>query len=205
MACLSGKGHGKNITYTPGPVTRKLKEETKTRVSIKCDLCTFISKINPSIKKPLEIHYKTNTTKEQEEVKKTQMKSFTCPSCNSTFVSNYRMKNHIKEQHEGKNILSPERKIARTDNNQCKEEDKNLEEGTILIHRGKMENLQDMLLQTGKDNEDLAIKVAEGNRRMENLEKENSKLEQENRYFKAENEKANARGQKSLKLSNSMI
>ena len=135
-----------------------------------------------------ETQHKTNTAQEQPEVKKRQMKSFTCPSCNSTFVSNYRMRNHIKEQHEGKNILSPERKIARTDDK--KEEVKNVEDGTITIPREHMENLQDILLQTGKDKEDLVIKLAEGKRRMENLEKENSKLEQENMYFKAENKKS---------------
>ena len=92
------------------------------------------------------------------------MKTFTCPDCNSTFVSNYRMRNHIKEQHEGRNILSPERKSARIDNEQCKEEEKSVEGVTVTILREEMENLQYMLLQTGKDKEDLITKVTEGHR-----------------------------------------
>ena len=65
-------------------------------------------------------------------------------------------------------------------------------EGKIVtIAREEIENLQDMLVETGKETEDLIKKVTEGNRRMENLEKENSKLEQENRYFKVDNNKAN--------------
>ena len=185
---MTGAHNTKTITYTPGPVPCKSKMETKTRLSLKCDLCTFICKSNPSMNRHQETQHKTNTAQEQPEVKKRQMKSFTCPSCNSTFVSNYRMRNHIKEQHEGKNILSPERKIARTDDKE--EEVKNVEDGTITIPREHMENLQDILLQTGKDKEDLEIKLAEGKRRMDNLEKENSKLEQENMYFKAENKKS---------------
>ena len=35
------------------------------------------------------------------------------------------------------------------------------------------------------------MKVTEGQKRMQNLEKENMKLDQENKYFKAENEKNN--------------
>ena len=111
----------KSINYTPGPVTRKIKVETKTRLSIRCTLCTFICKSNPSMKKHVETHHKKNTTKEQPEEKKRKIKTFTCPECNSTFVSNYRMRNHIKEHHEGRNILSPERKSAGIDSDQCKE------------------------------------------------------------------------------------
>ena len=62
---------------------------------------------------------------------------------------------------------------------------------TITIHREEIENLQDLLLQTGKDKEDLIIKVTKGQKRMQNLEKENMKLDQENKYFKSENKKNN--------------
>ena len=99
---MKGAHNIKTITYTPGPVTSKTKLETKTRLSLKCDLCTFVCKSNPSMNKHLEMHHKTITGQERPEVKKRQMKTFTCPSCNSTFVSNYRMRNHMKEQHEGK-------------------------------------------------------------------------------------------------------
>ena len=114
------------------------------------------------MKKHVETHHKKNMTKEKPEEKKRLMKTFTCPGCNSTFVSKYRMRNHIKEQHEGRNILSPERKSARIDINQCKEEAKTVEGVTITIHREEIENLQDVLLQTGKDKEDLILNVTEG-------------------------------------------
>ena len=144
------------------------------------------------MKKHVETHHKKNLVKEHsEEKKKRQLKTFTCPACNSTFVSNYRMRNHIKEQHEGKNILSPERKVARIESNQVKEEEKTVDGDTVRIQREEMENLQDLLLKTGKDKEELFKKVTECNRRMQNYENVNSKLEQENQYFKAENRKAN--------------
>ena len=71
------------------------------------------------------------------------------------------MRNHIKEQHEGKNILSPERKVARIESNQVKEEEKSVDGDTVTIQREEMENLQDLLLQTGKDKEELVKKVTE--------------------------------------------
>ena len=104
------------------------------------------------------------------------------------------MKNHIKAQHEGKHTLSPERKVAKQiqeeiatqkeNYNQVKEVEKTLEGDIITIPRLEIEHLQDTLLQTGKDKENLIQKVAESSRRMQNLEKDNSKLEQENQYFK---------------------
>ena len=90
-------------------------------------------------------------TKEQSEEEKRQMKTFTRPEFNSTFVSNYRMTNHIKEHHKGRNLLSPERKSASIDIAPCKEKEKTVERETLTIHRGEIENLQDMLLQTGKE------------------------------------------------------
>ena len=101
------------------------------------------------------------------------------------------MKNHIKAQHEGKHTLSPERKVTKQfqedvstkeNNQQIKELEKTMEGGIIPISRQEIENLQDNLLQTGKEKEDLIRKVAEVNRRMQNYEKENSKLEKENQY-----------------------
>ena len=93
----------------------------------------------------------------------------------------------MKEQHEGKNILSPERKIARTENEE--KEEKPVESGTGTTTKEELENLQDILVQTGKDKEELAIKLAEGNKIIQKLEKENSKLDQENKYLKTENQK----------------
>jgi hypothetical protein len=107
------------------------------------------------------------------------------------------MKNHMKSEHEGKHTLSPKRKVAKqVQDDQCTEEEKTVEDGTITIHREEIENLQDLLLQTGKDKEDLTKKVIEDQQKMQNLEKKNSKLEQENKYLKAESENSNKHIQK---------
>ena len=60
----------KSINYTLGPVTRKIKVDTKTCLSIRCTLCTFICKSNPSMKKHVETHQKKNMTKNKPEEKK---------------------------------------------------------------------------------------------------------------------------------------
>ena len=88
----------------------------------------------------------------------------------------------MKSEHEGKHTLSPKRKVAKqVEDDRCTEEKKTVEDGTITIHREEIENLQDLLLQTGKDKEDLTKKVIEDQQKMQNLEKKNSKLEQENK------------------------
>ena len=58
----------------------------------------------------------------------------------------------MKEHHEGKSNLSPERNIARAEN---KEEEKTVEGDTITNPREEMEDLQDIVLHTRKDKEDL--------------------------------------------------
>ena len=62
---IKGAHNIKTITYKPGPVTSKPNFKTKTCLSLKCDLCTFICKINPSMNRHLEMHHKTITAQEQ--------------------------------------------------------------------------------------------------------------------------------------------
>ena len=75
----------------------------------------------------------------------------------------------MKEQHEGKNILSPERKVARKEF-ENKYEAEEIKGDTITIPRKELENLKDLV---------------------HSLEKENSQLKQETKYLKSENYKAN--------------
>ena len=113
---------------------------------------------------------------------KRQLTSFTCSKCNSTFDNKHRMKSHIKAQHEGKHTFSPERKV----NKQFQEEDTtkkdnnkgdNIERGeTVQIDRNELENLQDLLLQSGQENEQLK-------RRMICMEEENIKLYNEKKVL----------------------
>ena len=62
----------------------------------------------------------------------------------------------MKEQHDGRNILSLERKVATIDINQGKEKQKTVQGGTVTITRQEIENLQDILQQTVKDEEEVA-------------------------------------------------
>ena len=147
------------LQSTPGPV--------RTRPSTKCNWCSYICKTKPSMNKHIELFHKDKrehfvkdkkVTPKQAPLKR-QLTYFTCSKCNSTFDNNHRMKNHMKAQHEGKHTLSPERKVVKQlheedatkkDNNKgynCKHED------TIQIDRNKYENLQDLLLQSGQENE----------------------------------------------------
>ena len=188
----------KTLHSTPYPVKRNagiIEKDTRTRPVTKCTWCSYICQSKPSMNKHIELFHKDKKDKgvtPKQPPMKRQLTSHTCPICNSTFDYKYRMKNHMKSEHEGKHTLSPKRKVAKqVQDDQCTEEEKTVEDGTITIHREEIENLQDLLLQTGKDKEDLTKKVIEDQQKMQNLEKKNSKLEQENKYLKAENEKSN--------------
>ena len=110
----------KTLKATPGPVRRsttitrsKARVKVQSITSIKCGLCSCVCKSRPSMNKHTEMLHNNDTAKVLPKGKKRQRSSSTGPSCNSPFASNYIRNKHVKEQHEGKNILSPERKIAR--------------------------------------------------------------------------------------------
>ena len=86
------------------------------------------------MQKHTERFHKSDTAKElpKEEEKKRQRNSYTCPSCKSTFISNYMRNKHVKQQHEGENILSPERKVARKEVAN-KQEAEEIKEETVTI------------------------------------------------------------------------
>ena len=126
------------------------------------------------------------------EVKKRQHTSYNCPECNSTFDSKDKMGKHLKEQHQGK-ILSPERKIAKMNHEKIENKDSEIGEvDSINMEEKKkeLENLQDLLLQTGKEKEELNIRLSNCNIKCLSLEKENATIAQERNYLKVENEKA---------------
>ena len=189
----------KTFKATPGPIKR-----STTRTSIKCGVCSFVCKSGPSMKKHTEMLHNNDTAKDMPKEKKRQRNSYNCSSCNSTFVSNYMRNKHVKEQHEGKNILSPERKVARKEF-EDKLEAGETEKDTVTIPRKELEDLHDHLLKAGKEKEDLSKRIEGINGRMYNLEKEKYKLEQETKYLKSENDKANVQINKLDSLYNIQV
>ena len=175
----------KILKATPGPIRR-----STSRLPIKCGVCSFTCKSGPIMKKHTERLHNNDTAQEQQKEKKRPRNSYTCPTCNSTFVSNFLRNKHVKEQHEGKNMLSPERKIARTDFENKQEVDE-INKDMVTIPKKELKNLHDLLRQTGKDKEDLSKRIAEVNKTIFKTEKENCRLEQETKYLKSDNEKVN--------------
>ena len=107
----------KTLQSTPRPASRSIKEssiEIKTRPSIKCNLCNFICKSKPSMKKHGEFFHKNRSEVCKTITRKRPMTSFNCPKCNSTFDNKNKMSKHNMEQHESKHVLSPRRKVPKT-------------------------------------------------------------------------------------------
>ena len=87
------------------------------------------------------------------------------------------MKNHVKKKHEDKDILCPQRKSPKTDLEEDKTETilihesenvsvnntegKDLKADMVTIEREQLKNLQDLLLQTGRDKELLTTRIVE--------------------------------------------
>ena len=179
------KAHNiKTINYTPGIVRQNSKKHMEIRLSLRCTLCSFISKTKLSLKKHIEAHHKNKTDLEIPEIKKRQHNSYNCPECNSTFHTKYNLGKHLKDQHQGK-TLSPERKFAKMNHDKVKSED-----NKEVEKKKELENLQDLLVQTGKEKAEFSIRLSDCNLKVLNLEKTNEALTQENNYLKVENEKA---------------
>ena len=207
----------------------KPKFVKNTRQTLDCSLCSFTCKSRPTLKNHTLSSHTTQVdvnTETYNESNKRQAKSFTCNTCQSIFDSNTKMKIHIKKQHESKETNSPERKAARTEvHNNCeinkdnepakdKEVLKERVEETITVLKGDFENLQDLLVQSGQDNEKLKIQMKETNEKasanaaikknsmelhdiitqqnhkMNLMEQESIKLLEEKKFFKEEAEKA---------------
>ena len=132
----------------------------------------------------MEVHHKIKMAEEVPEAKKRQHNNYTCPECNSTFDSKYNLGKHLKDQHQGK-TLSPERKIAKMNHDKVKvKDDKETEQ------KKELENLQDLLVQTGKEKDNLSIRLSACNLKVHDEVKANEALLQENNHLKVENEKA---------------
>ena len=178
---LSRAHNIKTINYTPGIVRQNSKKHMEIRLSLKCSLCSFISKTKPNLKKHIDVHHKNKIAVEVPDVKKRQHNSYNCPECNSTFDSKRKMDNHLKDQHQGK-TLSPERKVAKMNHEKVKAGDEEKEE-----KKKELENLQDLLVQTGKEKEEITTRLSNSNLTVLNLERANEALTQETTYLKAEN------------------
>ena len=112
------------------------------------------------------------------------------------------MGKHLKEQHEGKNILSPERKLAKIDHKNIKEKEgegepkeveenkMDTEEKIVTIKLEEYKNLQDLLVQTGQEKEEISLRLANSNHKIFDLEKTNNELTQETCNQKVENKKS---------------
>ena len=119
----------------------------------------------------MDNHHKDKMAVNQLEAKKRQHTSYNCPQCNLTFNSRYMMDKHIMEHHDGK-TMSPKRKIAKMNHHKAKEEDpKEEEREQINAEEKKKEliNLQDLLLQTGKDKDELYGRLSKSNEKVHSL------------------------------------
>ena len=133
----------------------------------------------------MEVHHKNKPAVEVPEVKKRQHNSYNCPECNSTFDTNYNLGRHLKDQHQGK-TLSPERKIAKMNHDKVRVKDLKDEEEK----KKELVNLQDLLVQTGKEKEEISTRLSACNLKVLTMERANEALVEENKYLKVENEKA---------------
>ena len=137
--------------------------------------------------------------------KKRPSASFKCQNCNSTFDNRYSMKKHIEKQHGVKQVLSPKRKAPKTEETNVtlnkerpkivvtkdmvtnsktskkqEEEDwEDMEEETVTVSKEHMENLQDLLVQTGQENEELKRKVHNSVENIQIIEEDKKGLETE--------------------------
>ena len=110
---LSKMHNIKTINYTPGIVRQNSKKHMEIRLSLKCTLCSFISKSKPNLKKHIDIHHKDKmAAADLPEAKKRQHKSYNCPECNLTFDNKSKMDKHLKDHSDGK-TLSPEQKSCK--------------------------------------------------------------------------------------------
>ena len=86
------------------------------------------------------------------------------------------MKNHVREQHEGKDGHFPQRKASKQspeeDTTQIHKPNEQIKD-TVTIEKEQFENLQDFLLQTGQEKEELTIRKKEW---INHMEKMNEKL-----------------------------
>ena len=130
----------KSLQSTPG------EKSVKTRPSNKCTSCSYTCKNKISMNKHIELFHKVKKENAQQAQMKRQLTSFTCPKYNSTFDNKYRMKNHMKEQHEGKHTLSPEIKATKQFQEEVVNTKINLDRETITIPRQEKEHLHDMLV-----------------------------------------------------------
>ena len=174
----------KTINYTPGIVRQNSKKYMEIRLSLKCTLCSFISKSKPNLIKHIDIQHKDMRDANLPEAKKRQHKSYNCPECNLTLDNKSKMDKHLKDHSDGK-TLSPERKVAKMNHNKVKEDDNN----EVEEKKKELENLQDLLLQTGKEKEEINMRLSKSNEKSLYLEKTNEALTKEINYLKVEGQK----------------
>ena len=82
--------------------------------------------------------------------------------------------------------LSPEQKVAKMNHNKAKEDDNN----EVEEKKKELENLQDLLLQTGKEKEEINMRLSKSNEKSLYLEKTNEALTKEINYLKVEGQKS---------------
>ena len=113
------------------------------------------------------------------------------------FDSYYHLKKHNKEQHQGKVVKSPERKSPRTEPKEeenfsksvIDKETDNIEKGdmdtdTVSEDVKEMQNLQDLLVQTGQENKHLKSEMRIMLQSKENMNDKLIQLEQEEEQLK---------------------
>ena len=133
----------------------------------------------------MDIHHKDQITVDLTQATKRHNKTYNSPECNLLFDNEFKIEKHLNEHVHGK-TLSPERKNAKMNHNKVNEEDaKEAEE-----KKKELNNLQNLILQTGKEKEEVIKRLSNANEKVLNLEKTNSELRKETEYLKVENQQS---------------
>ena len=120
-----------------------------------------------------------NTKVIPKPTKKRVIMNLNCPNCNSTFDTKYKMKKHIKEEHEDKKrneheSESPQRKIANKYelNDRINDDDDSMEENSQTNSGGPSPSIN-----TEEDEKDTDIQIKEDESNIQDYEKEKLKEE----------------------------
>ena len=105
---MKQKHNNKSIQYTPSPSNRKIGYTW-----FSCKSC----KVKKRTENELKVHNNNFHMSIQKiipkDTPKRQIQSYNCEECNLTFDARHKLKKHTTEQHEGKFVKSPERKLPR--------------------------------------------------------------------------------------------
>ena len=153
---------------TPSPTNRKVGYTW-----FACNSCRVKKRTENKLKVHINIVHVYVKKIISKDTPKIPIQWYNCTECNSTFDAMHKLKKRTRKLHEGKFVKSPERKsepkINKKNINSNKDELKKqvTAEGEKWMCRQwqwmlkKLENLQDLLTQTGQENEQLKSDITQ--------------------------------------------